>query len=82
MQSRKIWDEFAHNERRLKVASYKCRRDITESLDVVADSSVHKDIDSLDQIIDVIKSDPKLTPENAEVLSDIVKTYYQRLASR
>ena len=82
-QSRSIWDEFAHNERRLKITSKKCRRVKTESVGVVTDSpNCERDVESLHRIIELVKSDPKLSPENAEILSDIVKTYYQRLASQ
>ena len=80
-QSREVWDEFAHNERRLRsIAANNCgtrRRKDASSV-----QSQDMPPNPLDQIEAILRSDQKLSPENDEILSDIVKTYYQRLASR
>ena len=82
-QSREVWDEFAHNERRLRsIAANNCRIRRRKNRDASPVQSKDLPLNPLDQIEAILRSDQKLSPENAEILSDIVKTYYQRLASR
>ena len=82
-QSEEVWDEFAHDRRRLRaIAADNCRIRNSRHGNHSCVPSQDIPLNPLAQIEDILRSDQNLSPENTDTLLEIVKTYYQRLASQ